>query len=606
MRDSLVRRAFLPGASLTRTSVPPRATRSPKRGRFPSPRPAAAGSADVEALEPRALLSVNPLDTSFSGDGKVASTFGSAAEFKAVLSLPDGKVLAAGTIQNGARKGDFLVARYTAAGALDTSFGGGTGRVFTDFGTTDDVGNALALVGGGKFVVVGTAHAGTVGSNGPGNFAVARYNADGALDTSFSGDGKVTTDFNGQSDRAVAAAVLSTGKLLVVGDTASDFPTYADYAIARYNTNGTLDTTFSGDGKVISDFGTGGSGSFVRPGLQRPAAVAVLPNDKFLIGGSLDNCGDCGINQYDFSLARYNANGTLDGSFGGGDGWVKTDLGRPQDVATAMAVQRDGKVVLVGSTGVEMPDNPGANEGQFGVVRYNANGTLDSSDFAFGEGIYTADLNPKPGPNSASFDLPRAVVVQPNDKILVAGTIRVKDFTTETSAESVFTLKLGPTGVLEAYSTNETSAASGLTHGNALAFTTGGKAVIAGSLGAKAAVIRLAAPNPATASIAGLVFNDKDGDGVKDANENVLAGWRVFVDSVPDGVYTPGEATAVTGSDGKYKLTGLAPGTYRVREVRQDPYVRTLPGGAYPLGYYDVGVAVGQAVVGKNFGNRIV
>src|SRR5688572_26697080 len=88
--------------------------------------------ARLEPLENRTLCSASTLDASFNGTGTVVSTFGSSAVFSSVVSLPDGKVLAAGTVNNGARKQDFLVARYNANGTLDTTFGGGTGRVFTD------------------------------------------------------------------------------------------------------------------------------------------------------------------------------------------------------------------------------------------------------------------------------------------------------------------------------------------------------------------------------------------------------------------------------------------------------------------------------------------
>src|SRR5262249_17161715 len=103
----------------------------------------------VEPLEARTFLSASSLDTSFNGSGKVSSTFGTGTYFNSVVALPDGKVLAAGTVINGAKKNDFLVARYNAYGTPDTSFGSGTGHVFTDFGSTDDQGVKLLLLTGG-------------------------------------------------------------------------------------------------------------------------------------------------------------------------------------------------------------------------------------------------------------------------------------------------------------------------------------------------------------------------------------------------------------------------------------------------------------------------
>src|SRR5262245_60820528 len=97
-----------------------------------------------------------------------------------------------------------------AAGALDLTFGSG-GKVITDFDTTFERGNAVALQTDGKIIVVGTTDQGGSGTN----FAVARYNANGTLDTSFSGDGKTATDFDGGSDEATGVAIQANGKIVV-------------------------------------------------------------------------------------------------------------------------------------------------------------------------------------------------------------------------------------------------------------------------------------------------------------------------------------------------------------------------------------------------------
>ncbi|HEX8913791.1 MAG TPA: SdrD B-like domain-containing protein, partial [Humisphaera sp.] len=141
----------------------------------------------------------------------------------------------------------------------------------------------------------------------------------------------------------------------------------------------------------------------------------------------------------------------------------------------------------------------------------------------------------------------------------------------------------------------------------ALAAAPAGKMVAAGGSNMdRSFVARFGSDSSATASIAGVVYNDADRDGVRDAAEPGLAGWQVYVDANNDGFLTPGEQIATTDSAGNYKLAGLVVGTYRVREVRPSGWDRTQPAGAYPLGYYDVTVTLGGAVLGKNFGNKKV
>ena len=221
-----------------------------------------------------------------------------------------------------------------------------------------------------------------VGGGGSGaDFALARYNTDGSLDTSFSGDGKLTTDF-GSSDAGAAVAVQGDGKIVAVGGSAGDF------ALARYNPNGSLDTSFSGDGKQTTDFGGFG---------QVAAGVALQGDGKIVVAG---NGGSTG-NSVDFALARYNTDGSLDTSFSG-DGKQKTDFG-DFDVATGVALQADGKIVAVGVTR--------AGGGDFALARYNPNGSLDTS-FS-GDGKQTTDFGGSDGANG--------VVLQGDGKIIAVG-----------------------------------------------------------------------------------------------------------------------------------------------------------------------------------------
>ena len=146
-----------------------------------------------------------------------------------------------------ASPGGFGLARYNPNGSLDTSFSG-DGKQTTDFGGSAGA-RDVALQGDGKIVAVGGA-----GGAASSDFALARYNPNGSLDTSFSGDGTQTTDFGfGDLDSAGGVALQGDGKIVAVG-IASGGATGEDFALARYDTNGSLDTGFSGDGIADDQF----------------------------------------------------------------------------------------------------------------------------------------------------------------------------------------------------------------------------------------------------------------------------------------------------------------------------------------------------------------
>jgi uncharacterized delta-60 repeat protein len=531
----------------------------------------------AELLESRLFLSAAALDTSFNGTGKRVDTFGSGAEFTAVVALPDGKVLAAGTVNNGTtRKRDFLVVRYNANGSLDTTFGGGTGRVYTDFGNRDDSASRLRLLSGGKFVIVGSSSS---------DFALAQYNANGTLDTSFSGDGKTLTDFSGRGDSAADVAVLADGKLLVVGSSTSATGGY-DIAMARYSVNGALDTSFGGTGKRVSN---------ISGGDELAVAVGVLPTGQFVIGGERNDL---------LFAARYSAVGTPDTTFGGGDGWASYRIADLQSVRS-MALLASGKILLAGWA-ADIAEVSSRND--FAVTRLNANGSLDTT---FGNqgaeqpGVAIIDLGTNNDTDSwdEAFDLR----VQPDGKVLVAGgSMKSKASGTTFQMALVRLTAAGRTD--SSFSGDGVQLVSGLWNARAIAFAPGGKTVLVGSVGPQSKsvfVARFGSDTAATASVAGTVYNDANRNGRRDTGEAGLANWQVYVDANNDGFYTPGETLAVTTSTGSYKIAGLVPGTYRVREVRPTGWERTQPAGAYPLGYYDVIVSlVGQTIVGRDFGNR--
>ena len=191
------------------------------------------------------------------------------------------------------RGGSFGLARYNTDGSLDTTFGG-DGRVINSFSYRDDA-RAVAVQGDGKIVVVGRAQLGKY------DFLVVRYNADGSLDTTFDGDGWVTTDFAGSHDRAYAVTLQTDGKIVVAGSALLG-PTINDFALARYNSDGSLDTSFDGDGRATTSFHPAGSNDFAYD-------VAVQTDGKIVAAGYTWSDGGA------FALARYNSDGSLDTSF---------------------------------------------------------------------------------------------------------------------------------------------------------------------------------------------------------------------------------------------------------------------------------------------------
>jgi uncharacterized delta-60 repeat protein len=275
------------------------------------------------------------LDTGFSGDGITTTGLGSSHDSGMCVAVQaDGKILVAGHTYTGSYS-DFGLVRFSSNGSLDSSFSG-DGKVTTSFDMSNDFVGGLVVQTDGKIIVAGTASIGNVY-----DFALARYNSDGSLDTSFDGDGKVTTDFGFGSELGSAIALQSDGKIVVAGWTGS-----GDFAIARYSPDGSLDTTFDGDGKVTSDLG----GSEVGTG------IAIQSDGKVIVSGSSGG---------QFALARYNSNGSLDATFDG-DGKVVTAFGGGD---TEVAVQPDGKIVVVGTvTGSDIA-----------LARYNADGSLDLS-----------------------------------------------------------------------------------------------------------------------------------------------------------------------------------------------------------------------------------
>jgi len=347
------------------------------------------------------------LDQAFGAGGLVDRDFGDdlSEHGAAFLRQPDGKLIVAGT-QSGGGAAKLAVARYLADGHFDQTFGDQGHAVLHVGGGAPNETNAVALTPGGKIVLAGQSDGGEfavvrlrrngtpdptfnqtgdrefgfgVGSvdnafgvavqddgkivvagsalnNGVERMAVARLLTNGSLDPAFSGDGRVRTTFGSGTDQnALGVVVLDDGRIAAVGDAEIGAHEH-DFAVAVYRPNGTLDHTFSGDGRATADFGGNDFGY----------KAAEQPDGRIVVSGETDFGNDC-----DWALARFKPGGALDPTFSG-DGRVTTAFGTGCDIASGLLLQQDGKIVGIGSKG-----DPGIFTAA--VVRYRANGTRDTS-----------------------------------------------------------------------------------------------------------------------------------------------------------------------------------------------------------------------------------
>jgi len=327
------------------------------------------------------------LDITFGTGGKVTTDLGGADnQARAMVLQNDGKIVVAG-FAIVAGNYDFMIVRYNTDGSLDTTFNG-TGIVTTDFGGTDDFAYAVAIQEDGKIVAAGHTSNGVI--------ALARYNPDGSLDTSFNGTGKVTTSINGSDDEAFAVAIQQDGKIVAAGYSFNGSANL--FAVVRYNTNGSLDTTFNPLGAMPGTVTTSFGGND-----NEGLGMALQADGKIVVTGFSNPTG---VSNYDFATARYNLDGSLDLSFNG-TGKVLTDIGASDEGAHAIAIQKDGKIVIAGYTTSTSPTNQNGV-----VVRYTIDGILDTN--FNGTGIVIENL-------PASSDQLNAVAIQKDGKIVAAG-----------------------------------------------------------------------------------------------------------------------------------------------------------------------------------------
>jgi uncharacterized delta-60 repeat protein len=319
---------------------------------------------------------------------------------QAIAVDPNGSIVLAGAIGgNGTTGGNASVlARLTSAGAPDLSFGTANGIATHDFSTNQSDGLRALLrmddgryVGCGLYFSTGTAQ----------DFLVAQFESDGSLDTSFAGGYAVTSFLqSGQGvslfDQCNAVAVQTNGMLVSAGLTYASGS--AHVALTRHTATGVLDTTFGSGGKLDIN------ASLTANGNSEARAIAIQPDGKLLVAGYAFGSGNS-----EFLVMRLNSNGSPDASFGG-SGIVRTPVGSGEDIANAMVLQPDGRIVLAGS--VYMSDG----HRDFALARYTAAGALDAT---FGSGgLVTTPVGP-------SDDVAYALLLMPWGRLVAAGSARI-------------------------------------------------------------------------------------------------------------------------------------------------------------------------------------
>lgn len=270
----------------------------------------------------------------------------------------------------------------------------GAGKLVTPMTTGTDRVRASALQADGKLVLAGYCPNPTRN-----DYCVVRYNTDGSLDTSFNGTGKLLFSMGPDDDQANAMAIQSDGKILVTGACVTVNSEY-DFCTARLNPDGSFDTTFGDNGRVITP--AGGSGANFGNHARTIAIQSVGVNaGKIVVGGSCALATDA--NQR-LCAARYHANGTLDSTFNGTGVFVEAAHTDGQILTMAMALQADDKIVFVRACN---------NFTDFCTIRYSANGVLDAT--FNGTGRVQTDF-------SSARDLVTSVKIQSDQKILVSGS----------------------------------------------------------------------------------------------------------------------------------------------------------------------------------------
>lgn len=421
-----------------------------------------SSAADTASLTVTAVNDA-PTFAPVAGSGKAVIAVGNYGDTgQSIAVQPDGKITVAGYSEKSDYYPDFSLIRLNANGTLDTSFAASTGgKLLIPIGIYHDRSHSVAVQADGKIVVAGEY---TIDSYNT-DFGVVRLNTDGTLDNSFAGNGKAVVTLSSGYDYGNSVTIQPDGKIILAGNSLGT-NNAQDFSLIRLNVDGTLDTSFDGDGKAIFA---------VSPYAESGSSVTVQADGKIILAG---NCVNPVTSNTDFSLIRLNANGSLDTIFGDLVSGVHTgkaiiDVAGSTDYGRSLTVQTDGKLILAGNSYSAI-----SKSYDFSLVRLNADGSLDTS-FGTG-GKYLLSVG-------NDTDQVTSVVVQPDGKILFAGssTISTPDprpGRPDIKTSLVTLVRLNPEGELDnsfgASGIASMSAAKSFSHGYGLTLQPDGKIVV--------------------------------------------------------------------------------------------------------------------------------
>ena len=323
------------------------------------------------------------LDSTFGTSGTVITHLFGTSAANALAVQNDGKIVATGYVDVLGFQ-DLFVVRYFPNGMLDTTFDGGT--IISDINFTDETGNAIAIQTDGKIVVGGNFDANTSE-----DFLLLRFRQNGLADSIFGIHGVVTSDFNNNSeDELHDVLVQPDDKILICGWTNG---TDKDIALMRFNSSGTIDSTFGNNGRVSTD---------INNQLQEARAMTTQSDGKIVVAGLTQTPGSAA----NVALFRYNTDGSLDSSFGT-NGIVISIVSNYDDFATDVVLDSDGKILISGLT-------TDASQGIYNslIMRFDSTGILDNT-FGIG-GKVILDIN-------AMDNWSNSMLLQQDGKIIISG-----------------------------------------------------------------------------------------------------------------------------------------------------------------------------------------
>ncbi len=500
------------------------------------------------------------LDITFGNKGKVITPIPDSSHITSspwsMIIQPDGKILTAGATKIGTRTPIVLV-RYTANGSLDNSFGT-QGVVYADdsippgYSATHPEA-AIALQTDGKILCTRMI----------GDFVVHRFNANGTPDNTFGRNSVVQTNLYGDSanpfftnsfDQSSTVKVRANGKIVVGGNNYGqqfNIPNTVGIFVAQYNTNGTLDSSFGSNGLGFYPTYDIANERFHAQGME------IQPDGKILLAGTyLDSTLGA-----TFAVLRFNANGTIDNTFGNG-GMFYTAVSN-NNLCYAMSLQPDGKIILAGQV-----SNNTTYKFHIGLLRLSSSGTFDTG-FGIGGKVITSFGN--------FDDMAQTMQLQADGKIIVGGAYNLNyspnqntgDFALlRYNADGTLDSAYGRHGIITTHFLNNDMAYSS-------AIQPDGKIVLAGVADLyNQRMFALARYEPMAMTkyntIEGIVFLDKNANAVKDAGEPVFTNAAITV-------IKPNVDTSVTNNSSGYFSIDVDSGSYVTSVIPYRPYFTVVP-----------------------------